>query len=238
MKLVFIHGSGGCGSLWHFQTQYFKDADAVDLPGHPSGELCTSIDEYAGWLHDYIKRKSYENVVLAGHSLGGGIALSYALRYQQDLHGIILVGSGARLRVMPQILEAIKSRLNDTQAWLNDLVTQFYATIDVKTRDMLMSALAAVGPAAQLNDMLCCDKFDVMDKIGSIMMPALAIVGDQDTMTPVKYAQYLVKNMPDCKIEIIGGGTHIVFLEKPEAVNQAIERFISATSNQGNGNNK
>lgn len=231
MKLVFIHGSGGSGSLWHFQTQYFKDADAVDLPGHPAGELCTSIDEYAGWLHDYIQRKRYENFVLAGHSLGGGIALSYALSHPQDLRGIILVGSGARLRVMPQILEAIKSRLNDTQAWLNDLVTPFYATIDVKTRDLLMFTLAAIGPAAQLNDMLCCDKFDIMNKVGSIAVPTLAIVGDQDTMTPVKYAQYLVKNIPDCKIKVIEGGTHIVFLEKPEAVNQAIERFISETSN-------
>jgi len=226
MKLVFIHGSGGAGTLWHFQTQYFRDADAVDLPGHPEGKLCTSIEEYTEWLHGYLNRKNYRDVVLAGHSLGGGIVLNYALRYTQDLKGIILVGAGARLRVLPLILEAIKGKLDDTQGWLKDLVIPFYTTVDAKTREMLMPKLAAVGPAAQLNDLLCCDRFDVMDKIGQIKLQALAIVGDQDTMTPVKYSQYLVKNMPHCKMVVIEGGSHQVFLEKPEAVNEAIEGFL------------
>jgi len=226
MKLVFVHGSGGMGDLWQFQRQYFKDADTVDLPGHPEGKLCTSINEYTAWLHRYIEKNGYKNVVLVGHSLGGGIALSYALSYPEDLAGIVLIGSGARLRVLPQILEAIKDRLNDKQGWLNDIVIPFHATLDAKTRDALLPKLAAIGPAAQLNDLLCCDKFDVMDKIGSIRTPALAIVGDQDTMTPVKYAQYMAKNMPDCRLAVIEGATHIVFLEKPEAVNKAIEGFL------------
>ena len=226
MKLVFIHGSGAVGEVWHYQKQQFKGADAPDLPGHPEGKLCTSIEEYSDWLHGYIQQQGYSDVVLAGHSLGGGIALQHAVKYPGDLKAIMLIGSGARLRVLPLIIEAIRSRLDDRQRWLNEMVIPLYATVDEKTRDLLLPKLAEVGPAPQLNDFMCCDKFDIMGKVGSITMPALAIVGDQDNMTPPKYAQYMVKNMPSCRLETIEGGTHLAFLEKPQQVNAAIEKFL------------
>jgi pimeloyl-ACP methyl ester carboxylesterase len=226
MKLIFIHGSGSCGAMWQLQTQYFKDADAVNLPGHPKGKLCASVEEYADWLHDYIRNKRYKDIVLAGHSLGGGIVLAYALKYPQDLKGIILVGSGARLRVLPLLLDAIRSKLDDTQGWLDELVTPLWATIDENVRGIMLPKLAAVGPAAQLNDFLCCDKFDIMAQVSNIKITALAIVGENDTMTPVKYSQYLVKNMARCKMTVIEGATHMACLEKPDEVNRAIEIFL------------
>jgi len=226
MKLVFIHGSGSCSAVWRLQTDYFNNADAPDLPGHPQGRLCGSVEEYVDWLHEYLRNKGYKDVVLVGHSLGGGIVLDYALKYPQDLKGIITVGSGARLRVLPALLEAIRDRLDDTQGWLNELVVPLYATIDESMRDMMLPKLAAIGPAAQLNDFLCCDKFDIMEQVSLIKVPTLAIVGDNDTMTPVKYSQYLVKNMPDCKMTLIAGATHLAFLEKPDEVNRAIQKFL------------
>jgi pimeloyl-ACP methyl ester carboxylesterase len=230
MKLVFIHGSGAIGEVWHHQKEHFKGSDAPDLPGHPEGKLCTSIEEYSDWLHGYIEQKGYKDVVLAGHSLGGGIALQHAVKYPGDLKAIILIGSGARLRVLPAIIEAIKGKLDDTQGWMDTLVRPLYATVDEKTRNLLMPALARSGPAAQLNDFLCCDKFDIMEKVSSITLPVLAVVGDQDNMTPPKYSQYLIKNLPNCRMEIIEGGTHLAFLEKPQLVNAAIERFLKEIS--------
>ena len=226
MKLIFIHGSGGVGDCWHYQKQAFPEADTPDLPGHPKGYICTSIDEYVDWLHDYIQARKYKEVVLAGHSLGGGIVLLYALKYTADLKAIIPVGSGARMRVLPLIIDAIRSKLEDRNGWLNDLVAPIYATVDEKVRQILLPQFLEVGPAAQLNDFLCCDKFDIMDKIGLISLPAQAIVGDQDNMTPPKYSQYLASHMPNCKIEVIGGAGHLVCLEKPREANAVIEKFL------------
>ncbi len=226
MKLVFIHGSGACGDVWMLQKQHFTDADTPNLPGHPCGEICTSVEEYSDWLHAYFREKEYNSVVLAGHSLGGGIALMHALKYPGDLKGIILIGSGARLRVLPLILELVGGKLNDTQGWIKELIEPLHVTVDEKVRQILMPRLIEVGPAAQLNDFQCCDKFDIMDKVREIKLPALCIVGDQDTMTPPKYSQYLAGKMPDCRVSIIEGGTHLAFLEKPEEVNRAIESFI------------
>lgn len=50
MKLFFIHGSGCVKEGWYFQTKNFPSAEAIDLPGHPKGKPCNSIEEYADWL--------------------------------------------------------------------------------------------------------------------------------------------------------------------------------------------
>jgi pimeloyl-ACP methyl ester carboxylesterase len=226
MKLIFIHGSGANGNVWLLQKKRFPDADMPDLPGHPAGEVCTSVEEYSDWLHEYIQAKGYTDVVLAGHSLGGGIALMHAVKYPSDLKGIILVGSGGRLRVLPLIIEAISGKLNDPQGWMKELVEPLYATVDEATLREIMPGMAAVGPAAQLNDFRCCDKFDIMEKVAQIKLPAHCIVGELDNMTPPKYSQYLVKSMPDCGISVIEGGSHLCFLEKPEPVNDAIAAFL------------
>ena len=81
MKLIFIHGSGAGREVWHYQAKYFLEADAIDLPGHPEGTPCTSVDSYVEWLRTYIHDSGYIDVILAGHSLGGAIGQLYALKY-------------------------------------------------------------------------------------------------------------------------------------------------------------
>jgi pimeloyl-ACP methyl ester carboxylesterase len=225
MQLIFIHGSGGSKESWTYQTQYFKDSIALDLPGHPEGSLIPTIDGYVEWLHEVIKRNGYSRVVLIGHSLGGGIALLYALRHPSGLAGIIAVGSGARLRVDPRFLEALEKSIKDSGAE-NPLNTG-YDLIDSDLAAVLKRRLSENGAAAALNDMKACDHFDIMDRITQIDVPALALCGDQDVKTPPKYSQYLAAHMPRAKALIIPGGTHMVFAEKPREVNQAIEDFLN-----------
>lgn len=88
----------------------------------------------------------------------------------------------------------------------------------------------ALGPAVFLNDFKACDKFDVMDRLGEISAPTLAIVGSEDVMTPVKYAEFLVEKLPDARIAIIEGGSHSVFAEYPQQVNAAIDEFLDYLS--------
>ncbi|MBW2090893.1 MAG: alpha/beta hydrolase [Deltaproteobacteria bacterium] len=226
MKLIFIHGSGGSKESWHYQTHHFANAEALDLPGHPAGEPCSSIDDYVKWLRGYIHEQGYRDVVLAGHSLGGGIALLYALKYPEDLKGIISVGSGARLRVHPMYLEMLEKAVEDPSI-LDDEPNPVYDLIEPELAKILKQRAKENGPAVTLNDMRACDRFDIMDQIGKIKLPVLALCGDQDIMTPPKYSYYLADHIPKATAVVIPGGTHMVFAEKPEEVNQAIEAFLS-----------
>lgn len=227
MKLIFIHGSGGCRESWQYQTEYFKNSEAINLPGHPDGKLCVSIKEYTKWLKTYIHDKGYTDVVIAGHSMGGGIALQYALDYPEDLLGIIPIGSGARLRVHPSILEALETEVAESSNKV-DFNATMYNLIDPKLRTVIEKRTAENTPLAFLNDLKACDRFDVMEALPTITLPLLCIVGDNDIMTPPKYTHFMVDKIANATSVVIQGGTHFVFAEKPDQVNKAIEDFIKA----------
>jgi pimeloyl-ACP methyl ester carboxylesterase len=230
MRLIFVHGSGAYSDIWRYQTDYFPNSHAVSLPGHPHGRHLKSVREYTDWLRKYVKARGYENVVLAGHSLGGAIALMYALRYPQELRGIIIIGSGARLRVHPMFLapceEAIKGK---PRKWYQIVEGMYRLTPEDYKREVIEKQ-KAIGPAVMLNDFLCCDKFDLMNDIQEIKLPALIICGESDAITPVKYSNYLGAKIANSRVVIIPQATHSVFAEKPEEVNKAVEDFLKGIS--------
>jgi pimeloyl-ACP methyl ester carboxylesterase len=225
MKLIFLHGSGGCKESWHYQVRFFEQADAIDLPGHPDGEPCTSIDDYVEWLRGYLQERAYRDVVLVGHSLGGAIAFLYALKYPGQLKAIVSVGSGARLRVHPVFLRGLEKAM-ENPALLLEFHNANMKLIDPELADVLKRRAVENGPEVTLNDMRACDAFDVMDRVGEIAIPILAVCGSDDVMTPPKYSHYLAEKIPGTRAVVVSGGTHMVFAEKPEEVNAAIDEFL------------
>jgi pimeloyl-ACP methyl ester carboxylesterase len=226
VKLIFLHGSGGCKEVWHYQTKHFPDADVIDLPGHPEGETRTSVDDYTDWLRGYIQERGYSDVVLAGHSLGSAIAQLYALKYPEDLKGLILIGGGARLRVHSMYLDTLEQALSNPRIF-EVYIKMSWELINPELKEILRRRALENGPAVFLNDMLCCDKFDIMDRVHDIRLPTLALCGSDDTMTPPKYTKYLTDKIEGSREVIIDGGTHMVFAEKSGEVNQVIEDFLS-----------
>lgn len=225
MKLIFIHGSGNMKEAWYFQTRHFPDAEAIDLPGHPEGRPCNSVDAYTEWLRGFIYGRGYRDVVLAGWSLGGAITLNYALKHPQDLKGLILVGTGARLRVLPATLEGLKQAIKDPESWARSLDFGF-EWLPPAERETLWQKKLAIGPGVHLSDLICCDMFDVMDRVQEIQLPALVMCGSQDPQTPPPYTRYLGNKMPNARYLIFEGATHRLPQEKPEEVNRAIGEFL------------
>ena len=228
MKLVFLHGSGGTGRVWRYQTERFPESIAVTLPGHPDGALCETIGEAARWLRSALRDEGgSEALVLAGHSLGGAIALQYALDHPDEVTGIILIGSGARLRVHPATLKALERSLDEPESF-SKMMADSYQKVEPSFAAELRDLAAKLGPAPFLNDLRACDRFDVIDRLGAIGVPTLAIVGSEDVMTPPKYSTFLEERMPDASVQVIDGGTHFVFAESPDQVNWAIADFMAS----------
>ncbi len=226
MQLVFIHGSGGTGEIWQYQLEAFPGAVAPTHPGPPNRGIISPGEGNTRWLHGLIAENGYRDVVLVGHSLGGGIALQYALDYPGDLKAIVPVGSGARLRVHPDYLKELEAAVSgDAGPWLKRQEERT-ALMEPTFQQKFLERRRATGPAPQLNDLRACDKFDVMDRVGEIKLPTLLICGTEDVMTPVKYHQFLADRLPDARLVIIPGTTHYVFTEKPAEVNHALEDFI------------
>jgi pimeloyl-ACP methyl ester carboxylesterase len=228
MKLIFVHGAGNTGLVWHYQTEYFAGSEAINLPGHPEGKPCTSIDQYAEWLHQHVRGKGHSEIVIAGHSMGGAVAQAYTLSYPQDVKALILIDTGARLRVRPDFLKQLEDDTDAPSEWQKNIVEPPYSRVASEVREKVINGVITVGAAVQLNDFRCCDKFDIMDKVNQITAPALVICGSEDDMTPVKYSQYLANKIIGAKLVVVEGGSHHCFLEKPVEVNGVIEEFLKS----------
>jgi pimeloyl-ACP methyl ester carboxylesterase len=83
-----------------------------------------------------------------------------------------------------------------------------------------------IGPKVELNDLLSCDTFDVMEQVHKIQLPTAIICGKEDTMTPVKYSDFLAQQIKGACQEVIPGANHFVQLEKYHEVNAKIEEFL------------
>ena len=226
LKLIFLHGAG-CSSLsFYYQLRHFRTAKAIDLPGHPDGKPCESIDGYLEWARGFIRARRYKNVVLCGHSMGGAIAMRYALKYPEELRGLILLGTGARLRVHPQYLERCREPGQGNRPWLEQHL-DYYRAVDQEVYPVLKQRAAEVGPAVELNDLLACDQFDLMARVNEITLPTRVICGSDDIMTPVKYSDYLADRIPGAQKAVIPGGSHFAHMEKFQQVNGEIEDFLS-----------
>lgn len=227
MKLICIHGAGSSSLAFYYQLQHFRNSKALDLPGHPNGRPCPTIEQYLEWVRGFAAARRYKNMVICGHSMGGAISMLYALKYPEELRAIILVGTGARLRVHPDYLQLGRDSVEDTSTWLENQMA-YYPGVAPDLVESLRRRSMEIGPSVELNDLMACDRFDVMNEIRNINLPTLVICGDQDTMTPVKYADYLAENIPGAQKVIVPGASHFVQLQKHKQVNASIEEFMAS----------
>ncbi len=230
--IVFIHGSGDSGRAWRLQmeglSKYHK-VFAIDLPGH--GQRAdtlpqeTTVLDYAREVHEIIQQElQLDHPIIAGHSLGGAIALMMALEYGNELGGLILIGTGARLRVLPASLEAARTRPQEARLFLTKAGV---ATVNVETVPATILS-EQVEPASHIlyRDLSACNIFDCMARLHEIHLPTLIICGTDDTATPVKYSQYLHDHIAGSTLRIIAEAGHYVMREKPELVNAAIIEWL------------
>ena len=227
--LVFIHGSGGSSYTWKNQLNLAIDYDLIvlDLPSHDKSDNFPdlSLNMYVDVVHQLIKSFNYKNIILCGHSLGGAIVQQYYFTYPKEVSGLILFNTGARLRVAPFILNSLK---NNYQKFLDSLPAgDFYRATPEETIKLYIQEKSKISADVTYQDFKICDGFDVLNKLSTIEVPCLIIVGKQDQLTPVKYSEFFRNNIKNSELYVIDKAGHMVMLEKPNEVNQAIENFIN-----------
>ncbi|RJX29278.1 MAG: alpha/beta hydrolase [Dethiobacter sp.] len=226
LPLLFIHGSGGNGLLWKPQLTGLAEEFApmaIDLPGHGNseGDAADDISLYCDYIKDFMESINLPPFILAGHSLGGAIALSYALKYPADLKALILAATGGRLRVAPKFLNLYRAGKHESSLVKNLYGPDADKNMIKKGEEMVLT----VPPGVFYADFSACNKFDVLNQLGQIKLPALVLCGEQDLMTPPKYSLFLAEKIPGAELQILPGSGHMPMLEKSEEVNKTITGF-------------
>jgi pimeloyl-ACP methyl ester carboxylesterase len=228
--LVLVHGAGGSADLWRPQLDGLADLGQVvapDLPGHGplGGPGKPSISGYAEWLNGFLAERGGGPVVLVGHSMGGAVAQSLALARPERLTGLVLIATGARLRVLPRIVDLLRQRPREGQSLIQDL--SFGPGAPRDCTDLVDRVLRESAPLVTLGDYLACDRFDVRDRLAGIRAPTLVVTGTEDRLTPPKFGRFIAETIPGARLVEIPGAGHFPQLEQPAAVVAAIREFLA-----------
>lgn len=227
--VVFIHGAGGNNLLWNRTLRYLSGestAMAVNLPGHPAGAItCTTVGEYVESIHQFIAEGGLRSPSVCGHSMGGAIALTLAILHPEDVGGLILVSTGAKLGVDKNLIASLSD--NPMRAIESMITPWSFSSIDLGMGREARTALSVSNLPVFLNDYLACQGFDVRNEIGSIRARTLVVCGDKDRMTPPKWSHYLKANIPQSELYFVKDSGHMIPLEKPEPLARIIQGFLA-----------
>lgn len=224
IPLVLIHGAGGVGQLWQNQLLAFPRAVAPNLPGHPDGPGLSTVSDMAAWVARFLEIERIDRCVLGGYSVGGAVVLEAALTAPDRLRGLVLMSTGARLRVRQEFFDLLAG---DYEQAIEELLRWWFSPqASPRVVDRARRALRTVSPAVVHDDFWAANQFDAMERVGTIRLPTLIICGEDDRLAPVKYGEDLHRQIAGSHLVVIPAAAHLVMLEQPRATNDAIAAFL------------
>lgn len=231
--ILFIHGAGGSHQVWLQQLRrlgHRRTAIAIDLPGHgrSEGSGADRIETYRDVVKEFLTALDLDRPVVVGHSMGGAIALSLALVDHGLLTAMVLVGTGARLRVQPQIFADLHDDVRGAVERIAKRARAPGAPAEQLTQDV--EAMLRTPASVLEADFRACDAFDLMEQVKMITLQTLIICGTDDLMTPPKYTDYLHRKINGSQFALIPAAGHMVMLEQPDKVSREIEAFCEGVA--------
>jgi pimeloyl-ACP methyl ester carboxylesterase len=231
--ILFVHGSGGSHAVWKSQARLADDRPviALDLSGHGESDDVAAEPGYealSAYVDDTLAvAEAVGARVLCGNSLGGAVVTTLALERDFDPSALILAGTGARLAVLDDLLQWLRTDFERAVEFLHGPDRLFH---DPDDRLVAASSemLHAAGRAVTERDFRTCHAFDVRGRLGGIDAHTLAVVGEHDALTPPWYHEELAEHVPDAEWTTIDDAAHLAMLERPEAFNDAVTTFLDA----------
>lgn len=205
MKKILVHGSGHKASSWNETISYMKDSGEVLCPNlfsilngkEPTYDnLFASFAEYCNQIDGQIH--------LCGLSLGGILALQYALDFPDKVKTLILIGTPHK---MPKVMLAVQNIV------FRFLPKSVFDNMEFSKKDIFTLEKS-------MKDL------DFRGKVKNIACPTLIVCGKNDSAN-MKSALYFSENIPGAKLEILENTGHIVNEENPRALAKLLDEFFA-----------
>ena len=231
-QLVFLHGpgAGGCSEGYRYQLQHFKGSIAPDLPAHPNGKHCGTVQRYTEWVRGWLWAQGHtKDLVFVGFTLGACIALQYALDYPEEVKGLVLMSVAMRPKeVKPEIFSFRMRASQDAVAhekWIESMDDLMHF-IDPALRKDLIACHRKVGPRTQHDDLMATEQFDIRDRIGTLQPKLMLVHGLDDPLGPSDYEGEIHRAVPGSSYLGVPHAGHFPMAEQPAIFNSALEEFL------------
>ena len=234
--LVIIHGGGDGARAWKKNMAELSENYTVyvpDLPGYGHSQPLEGdyyIPEMVEFVDEFAYNLGLKSFYLVGHSMGGGIALNYALKFPQKIMKLVLVSSmclgreialWVRVLSVPAICRAIgKAVLAVLKGvkWVADLLlapAEFISPMSV-AKIHLGSKLTTLKEQATV----------FIDRLSEIMVPTLVVWGAKDHIVPVSQAYTAAELIPDCRVKVFEGCGHSVYKQRVKEFSHLLTCFL------------
>ncbi len=231
-SVLCLHGVGGNGAV--FGTLMARLAEhhspcAFDQPGHGrSGGLDSlgSVERMTDFTRAVIEKLDLRRPVLLGHSLGGAIALEYALRYPQEVRALVLCGSGARLEIPDPVLD-LQRRVTEgkeRRPFTRDVFSSA-ASPEVLRQGFLEDM--KTDPRARYGDMLAARDWNAEARLDALAPPCLVVWGEDESPALAAQAELLTSRVRGARKLVVPKAGHMLPLEAPEALAEGVQRFLA-----------
>ncbi|HET7143797.1 MAG TPA: alpha/beta fold hydrolase [Anaerolineales bacterium] len=215
--IIFIHGFGGKAEQWQYQMQKFALDNRVvslDLRGHGLSDKPAAGYDMPRIQLDLetvlSKLKVSTPFVLVGHSYGGAIVTEYALKHPRDVEKLILIATAGEFKLKPLYRFAL------------NLPSSLLRVAGLFTRRWLHAPLHALR-LFYLNNL---SQWVGWDRFAKLTVPTMIIRGHRDIVFERPLFEKVAASIPNAEDVDIGASGHMVMLERREAVNRAIARFL------------
>lgn len=230
LPVVLVHGAGGDHLHWPHDIRRMPGwrIYAPDLPGHGKSQGLGehTAAGYAKRLVDWLLDIGVSRAVWVGHSLGGAVVQTLALDHAEHVLGIGLVSTGPRLSVNTDLLTKLANPKTSPAA-IELIVKWSYAReASPEHLQYLKKQLSKGRPAVLHGDYQAANSFDRTEDLGRIAVPALALVGEDDRMTPPRLSEQLAAGIPGAALVKVAGAGHMVMQEQPRTVAGALDEFF------------
>lgn len=203
MKKILIHGSGHKSTSWNKTLENIKNNNDILCP-ELSSLLNGKEANYDNLYYSFVKycNNIDGKIDLCGLSLGGILALNYALDFPNKVNSLILIGTPHKV---PRITFSIQNVI------FKLLPKSLFETMAFNKKNTFI-----LGNSMK--------KLDFSNRVQYIKCPALIIYGEKDNAN-IKAAYYLSENIKDSKLEIIKNTGHVINEENPKELSTLINNF-------------
>lgn len=237
--IVFIHGAGCDHVSWVHQARWFAHHGwtvlAPDLPGHgrSDGTAPSTITAMADWVERLMDAAGVAKAAVAGHSMGGAIALELAGRPNSRVTHLALIGTAAAIPVGKALLEAA---VNAPQA-AYDMMTAWAHAPQARIGGAATPGIWLTGASRRIfdrnargvlaNDLALCNVWTTgKDSAARVTCPTAVILGALDMMTPPKRGAELASLIEGARLTALPGTGHMIMFEAPDACLDALIALV------------
>jgi len=233
--LVLLHGFPLDHHLWDEVVPLLEDTFDIILPDlRGFGESTTvdsayGMDDYASDIAGLLDQLSIQKTAVAGHSMGGYVALAFARLYPERISGLGLVSSQL-LADSPERKDGrYKSAADVSENGIGSVVATMTPkfTSDEKLQAFARASMESQPPSAYIGALRAmAERIDSTPLLSSLKIPVVVIHGDADALIPIDRAREVKDSLPGAHLIEIHDAGHMPMMEAVNETAEALRKLV------------